>query len=124
MENVLFYGCYDFNDEWLMIEMLLDCTCDDIDWGKFVVPQEELKPDLWQCAYLEQYLNEEGTERICDLYDEPEEAVSPCRAAFFIYKLGMPKLRTPYGEFDLTNPQDVPERLVGVVEMESDEEEE
>ena len=124
MEKVLFYGCYDFNDEWLLIEMQVNETCDNIDWGEIVVPQEDMKPGDWQCAYLEQYLNEDGTERICDLYDEPEEAVAPCRVAFFIYKIGMPVLRTPYGDFDLTDPQPVPERLVGGVEMESDEDEE
>ena len=120
-KNVLFYGCYDFNDEWLLIEMLLDGTFKDIDWINIVVPEENMSPSNWQCAYLEQYLNEDGTERICDLYDVPAEAAAPCRVAFFLYKVGMPAVQTPFGSFDLSNPQPVPNRLIGVVEMESDD---
>jgi len=121
--NALFYGCYDFNEEWLLIELLVDGTCDDIDWGEIVIPEDGVCPADWQCAYLEQYLNADGTERICDLYDEPDEATAPCRVAFFLYKVGMPIVHTPFGDFDLTNPQNVPDRLIGVVELDCEDEE-
>jgi hypothetical protein len=67
---------------------------------------------------MEQYLNEDGTEKICETYDEPEHEVKPCRVAFFIYKEGSKMLRTPYGEFDLRNPQSLPTRLKDIIEFE------
>lgn len=119
MEKVLYYGCYDFNEEWYLVEMLLDEASSDVDFYEFLIPDENLGEDDWQCAYLEQYLNEKGTKRICELYDEPEKDVRPCRVAFFLFKDAPKTLRTPYGEFSLaSNP--LPERLKEIIEFEED----
>lgn len=115
---VKLFECYKYNDEWLLIEMLIEENAYDIDWGKIVVPDENLDKSSWQCPYMEQYLNEDGTEKLCEVYDEPEDDVNPARVAFFIYMEGSKMLRTPYGEFDLTNPQDLPERLESIIEFE------
>lgn len=34
------------------------------------MPEKGVQPNNWQTAFLEQYLNESGTEKICDLYGE------------------------------------------------------
>ena len=117
---VNFYGCYKFNKEWLLIELSLNIASSEIDWDAISAPNNELEEDYWQCPYMEQYLNEDGTEKICETYDEPEEDVNPCRVAFFIYKDGSPTLQTPYGNFDLTNIEKLPSRLKKIIEFEED----
>ena len=117
MEKVQFYGCYDFNKEWYLVEMMIDESSDDVDLYEFVVPETELHENDWQCAYLEQFLNKAGTKRICRLYDEPDPGVKPCRVAFFIFKDAPKTLRTPYGEFKLAGSP-MPARLKGIIEFE------
>ena len=46
--------------------------------------------------------------------------MNPCRIAFFIYKEGSRTLRTPYGDFDLTNVEKLPKRLKNIIEFEED----
>jgi hypothetical protein len=117
---VTYFSCYKFNKEWLLVEMALNISSAEIDWDLIVVPDEELDESYWQCPYMEQYLNADGTEKICETYDEPEEEVNPCRIAFFIYKEGSRILRTPYGDFDLTNIEKLPKRLKSIIEFEED----
>ena len=125
MSKVKFYDCYDYNDELLLIEMLVDENSEDIDFGEFVVPEKGLDENDWQCAYLEQYLIEDGTERICELYDEPQTPVKPCRFAFFLYKSEGQgkKLSTPYGNFSIESPKSMPKRLLDIIEFEDEEDE-
>ena len=118
MEKVQFYGCYDFNKEWYLVEMMIDESSDDVDLYEFVVPEPELHENDWQCAYLEQFLNKDGTKRICKLYDEPETDVNPLRVAFFIFKDAPAILRTPYGEFKLAPGTPVPTRLKKIIQFE------
>ena len=119
--NVLYFGCYDFNEEWLLIEMQADISWRCVRWHQFEVPETGVNPGNWQAPYLEQYLNEDGTQRICELYTSPRGNTAPCRFTFFLYKTGAPKLRCQFGEFDLTTTQPVPTRLEGVVEFESED---
>ena len=118
MGAVKFYECYDFNEDWYLIEMMLEVPAFDIDWMGICVPEEGVRKADWQCAYMEQYLNEEGTEKICDTYDEPEENVEPCRVAFFIFKVAANILSTPYGDFPLSDAKPLPERLKDIIEFE------
>ena len=118
-----FFACYDYQEEWLLVEMAADVTPSRIPWHKFQVPAEGIGPDNWQAPYQEQYLNSDGTERICDLYDLPEEDTAPSRFVFFLYRDGSEKLVCPYGEYSLTDPQPLPQRLADIVEFESDEDE-
>ncbi len=118
MDIVKYYGCYDYNKEWYLVEMLLDIPPSEIDWSNINVPQKGLKRSSWQCAYMEQYLNENGTEKICETYDEPKENVKPCRVVFFIFKVPANILSTPYGDFELKSTNKVPERLENIVEFE------
>ena len=117
---VSFFTCYNFNKEWLLVEMVLNRASSEIDWASMVVPDAALDKAYWQCPYMEQYLNSDGTEKICETYHEPAEAVKPCRVAFFIYKNGAQSLQTPYGDFELSNIQMLPERLEKIIEFEAD----
>ncbi len=127
MSKVELFNCYDFNEEWYLVEMKLDISASEIDWMNIVVPDKKLDKSNWQCAYMEQYLNDDGTERICNLYDIPSGDIKPCRVAFFIFKnkrsilFGNRSkvLSTPYGEFKLCGGK-LPSRLKGVVEFEQD----
>lgn len=121
MEKVREYCCYDYDDERYLVEMLLDLDPSEVLLDDFVVPQDGVAPDDWQTAYLEQYFNEDGTQKICDLYDVPEEAMPYCRIAFFIYKVGADILKTPYGEFRLSGDRKTPPRLRNLIETEEED---
>lgn len=81
---------------------------------------QSVQPNNWQTAFLEQYLNESGTERICDLYDVPKDELPYSHVAFFIYKVDAYVLRTPYGEFQLSSEMEVPHRLHQIIETDED----
>lgn len=112
------YGCYDYNEEWYLIEMLLNCSPGEIRWDAICVPQEGVSRENWQCPYLEQYLNEEGTEKVCETFDRPARDAKFSRVAFFLYKVPAPLLHTPWGDFPLHCEGKAPERLKKVVEFE------
>ncbi|WP_283124927.1 hypothetical protein [Angelakisella massiliensis] len=112
------YGCYDYNEEWCMVEMLLDCSPGEIHWDAICVPQEGVSPSNWQCPYMEQYLNEEGTEKVCETFDCPAEDANFSRVVFFLYKVPAPALRTQWGDFPLEPLEQVPERLKSIIEFE------
>lgn len=118
MDKVLFYDCYKYNRNWLLIEMTIDESSQEIDFGEFAVPQDGADDSDWQVPYMEQYLSSDGTEKVCETYDLPQPPVKPCRAAFFIYKTDGKILRTPYGEFSVEKPNKLPERLKRIVEFE------
>ena len=125
MENkVQFFECYNYNEELYLIEMAVDEPSNRIRWTQFGIPEEDLPKDNWQCPYQEQYLNRDGTETICELYDEPDPPVKPCRFAFFIYRFETQEktLITPYGSFSLENAKPVPERLAKCIEFDNEDE--
>ncbi len=119
MEKVTYFGCYDYTEEWYMVEMQIGVSTNEIVWEEFVCPQSIMPSHAWPRAYLPQYLNEEGTARICDIYQEPDEPISPARVVFFIYRHNLPDslLKTPYGDFDLKPAGEIPERLVDHIEF-------
>ena len=120
MKRVKEYHCYDYSDEWYLIEMLLERAPREIDFGAFVVPEAGVDRDNRQTAYLEQYLNESGTEKICALYDVPREPMPFSRVAFFVCKVGADTLQTPFGDFPLHADTPAPSRLRNLIEMEED----
>lgn len=68
---------------------------------------------------MEQYLNADGTEKLCETYDLPADDARPCRVVFFLFKGGKDAvLHTPYGDFALNTGAKVPARLEGIVEFE------
>ncbi len=115
---VSWYGCYDYNEEWYLIEMLLDCSPGEIRWDAIYVPQEGVSRENWQCPYLEQYLDPAGTGKVCETFDCPPRQEKPSRVVFFLYKVPAPLLHTQWGDFPLRCEGEVPERLKKVVEFE------
>lgn len=87
MSCIEFYKCYDFNNEWYLVEMILDIPPSQIHWGEIVVPEKGVDKSNWQCAYMEQYLSSDGREKICETYCEPDEDIKPCRVAFLFIKV-------------------------------------
>ena len=118
MDVVKFYECYNFSEQWYLIEMLLNVPALDVDWGNMTVPQKGISKTEWQVPCMEQYLNEDGSAKICDTYDVPKENVRPCRVAFFVFKVSERILSTPYGDFPLSDAKPMPERLKNIIEFE------
>ena len=117
---VTLFNCYSFNDEWYLVEMALQVPPKKIQFSRIVVPEEGVNKSNWQTVLAEQFLNPDGTERICDLYETPDHEEADSRVAFFIYKTNAHILSTPYGEFQLSDAQDVPDRLKDIIEIDED----
>ena len=117
---VTLFNCFSFNDEWYLVEMALSVPAKDIDFCKIVVPEEGIPQSGWQAPLAEQFLNHDGTERICKLYHTPENDNPDSRVAFFIYKTSSYTLRTPYGDFELSGAEDTPERLRSIIEVDDE----
>jgi len=83
---VTLFNCFSFNDEWYLVEMALAIPPKDIKFNRIVVPEEGVKESDWQTVLAEQFLNNDGTERICDLYDIPDTDDSNSRVAFLFIK--------------------------------------
>ena len=114
------FNCFSFNEEWYLVEMALAIPPKDINFNKIVVPEEGVKESDWQTVLAEQFLNSDGTERICDLYDTPDTDDSDSRVAFFIYKTNSRILKTPYGQFELSDATETPSRLKSIIEIDED----
>ena len=117
MNDIKQFRCWCYSAHWYLVEMLLNIPASEIEWNSFVVPEEGVNPGNWQCPYMEQYLNEEGTERLCGVYETPGEDSGHCRVAFFLYKTTGKVLRTSYGEFPLSGDDFAPERLRSTLEF-------
>ena len=117
---VTLFNCFSFSDEWYLVEMALTVPPQEIKFNKIVVPEEGIKERDWQTVLAEQFLNKDGTERICDLYEIPVNGDTDSRVAFFVYKTNSHILRTPYGQFELRNAEEVPNRLKNIIEIDED----
>ena len=69
---------------------------------------------------MEQYLTEDGCDKLCDAWEEPEEQYEPTRVAFFIRKSSSTVLETPYGNIDMSNPAKLSETLKQIFEFEKE----
>ncbi len=118
---VTVFNCFSFNDEWFLVEMVLSIPPTEIRLDQIVVPEEGIPKEDWQAVYLEQFLNADGTARICDLYETPDHADSHSRIAFFIYKTAARTLETPYGQFQLSDGAEIPDRLKSIIEFDEDD---
>lgn len=117
---MILHGCYNFNRTHLLVEISLDLTPDEIDWFGFSVPEEDIDEFDRIVPHMEQYLTPDGTDTLCDAWDEPEEQLKPTRVAFFLRKSEGTVLETPYGEILLTDTQKTPERLRSILEFEKE----
>ena len=110
-------GIYDFNELTFLVEMIINDYPDEIDYCSFYIPDEKLDKSDWQTAYMEQYLDMNGIGKLCSTYATPAKQSKPSRIAFFLFKTGALELSTPYGEFSLTNPHEVPDRLAKTIDF-------
>ena len=115
------FNCFSFNDEWFLVEMLLSIPPTEIRFDQIVVPEEGIPKEDWQTVYSEQFLNADGTTRICDLYETPDNGDSHSRIAFFIYKTAARTLETPYGRFKLSDTEEIPDRLKSIIEFDGND---
>ena len=119
--DMILHGCYRFRKNWLVVELTLPCTPDEIDWFGFSVPEDGVDEFDRQVPYMEQYLTKDGTDKLCDAWDEPEEQEAPSRIAFFLHRTeGGTVLETPYGDVSLSELAPLPERLIEILEFEND----
>lgn len=118
MAKLNYFGCYDYNEEVYLLELLLDIDAREIQWTEFFTPEADLPKSNWQAPYMEQYLNREGTEKICATYGIPPSEIGFSRVAFFLYKTDAQVLHTPYGEIPLKVTSPLPKRLKDVIEFE------
>ncbi len=119
--DMTLHGCYRFRKNWLVVEMTLPCTPDEIDWFGFSVPEEGVDEFDRIIPYMEQYLTPDGTDKLCDAWDEPEEQEAPSRVAFFLRRTeGGAALETPYGSVSLTDLAPLPDRLIDILEFENE----
>lgn len=113
-------GIYGFNRTHVLVDITLDMTPDEIDWFGFSVPEEGVNEFDRIIPYMEQYLTPDGTDKLCDAWDEPEEQESPTRVAFFLRKSEGNVLETPYGNIDLSSPSKTPDALREIIEFEKE----
>lgn len=112
------YNCYRYNEEWYLIEMVLNIKPSNILFDEFVVPEKGVQPNNWQTAFLEQYLNESGTERICDLYDVPKDELPYSRISLGIFtSIGIPSCsdKQKTRRFSATRLMDIHSQIFCVV---------
>ena len=114
MDEIKFYGCYSYDEEWLLIELMLDEYSDKVDFSTFEVADYDIPKKEWQREPEPiQFLNVEGTERACEIGEMPPEPMKPCRFVFFVSK---PKdkhaeLYSKYLDLPLDSQGPVPQRL-------------
>lgn len=117
---MIFHGCYRFNRTHIVVEVTLPMTPDEIDWFGFSVPEEGVDEFDRITPYMEQYLTPDGSDKLCEAWDEPEKQEAPTRVAFFLRKSDAPTLATPYGDLPLTDPRPLPDRLRELLEFEKE----
>ena len=113
-------GCYNFNKNYIVVELTLNMTPDEIDWFGFSVPEENVDEFDRIIPHMEQYLTPDGNDKLCDAWDEPEEQESPTRVAFFLRKSEANTLETPYGNVDISSTERLPLRLKEILEFEKE----
>ena len=110
-------GIYDFNNDAILVELIINEYPKDIDFIEFCVPDNSLNKSSWQVPYMEQYLGSDGVDKLCETYGAPAEQTKPTRLTFFLYKTGLPELSTPYGNVSILSPQKMPDRLVKIIDF-------
>ena len=110
-------GIYDFNNDAILVELIINEYPNNIDFINFCVPDKKTSKSGWQVPYMEQYLSLNGVDKLCETYDTPVEKIKPTRLTFFLYKTGLPELSTPYGNVSILSPSKMPDRLVKIIDF-------
>lgn len=116
MNKVTLFNCFDCNNGFLLIEAVINEPANKIDFSRFSVEQNASSNKEDRKLYAIQFLDPKGISRICDLFSIPGQSI-PCRIAFFVAKNGGEILNTPYGAFDLREPERLPDRLINCIDF-------
>ena len=116
MKKISLFNCFDCHNGFLLIEMTMNVKAKKIKFDTFTVEHkgDDGSPD--RKMYALQFLDLAGCERIRDLYTTPN-SMKPCRFAFFLVKKFADIFKTPYGAYDLRDPDPIPERLINCLEF-------
>jgi hypothetical protein len=116
MSKVKMIECYDYDENYYLIEMVLDENSEDVDIDAVIATDPDLEEQDWTLAISAQYLNADGTALISEPYEKPEPT-EPCRLVFFVDNFESKLLVTPYGEFELEGGNPLPKRLAEIVKF-------
>ena len=110
---------YSYKDGVGLVELVLDSSFMDIKESlDFCIEDRKISKSNWQTLYMEQYLNKEGTEKICETYSEPSLSTHPIRIAFFIFGLKQgQKLVSSFGDTIVRKMEPLPDRLKTIIEF-------
>jgi hypothetical protein len=88
------------------------------DPGDFVQPDPDQAEENWQTAYDERALDASGSSAITEsfeLSDRPDLLEGDVRLVFFVHHLDVTRpIRTPFGDIELPDPSDRPDRLAPI----------
>jgi hypothetical protein len=88
------------------------------DPGEFVQPDPDQPEENWQTAYDERALDAPGNSAITESFElsgRPELLEGDVRLVFFMHYLNPERpIRTPFGDVELPNPSDWPDRLASI----------
>ncbi len=119
MKNIQLFNCFDCANGFYLIEAVINDKSGKIDFSRFS-PNRRKGDENAECAdsklYAIQFLDPTGCERICELFNKPMN-MRPCRVAFFVADNYGEIMNTPYGQFELRNPEPLPDRLINCVEF-------
>ena len=117
MKTAKILGVYKYPQyvETYIIEMLIPARPDSIDFSAFHCIDPSSPESDWQTAFGEIFLSEDGSTVLGDAYNKPAINDDKAHVIFGLYveDFSIP-LSTPYGEFVLSLPQKLPERLESI----------
>ena len=105
-----------------LVELLIGQKANEIDLVQFTQEMKKTPRENWQAPFGEKYLDIEGKEVIGDDIDMPTVLTDTTRLTFFIYFLDLQKpLLTPYGELQLVEKTEPPQRIKDIIAFEDPE---
>jgi len=110
----------DTNPEVTLVELLICKKASEIEIGEFTQFVENQTRLNWQSPFSEKYLSLDGTEIIGDEDNLPDDLNETTRLIFFFYFLDLNKsLITPFGQLELTEKNNQPNRISELMKYEN-----
>jgi hypothetical protein len=103
-------------DNVVLIEVSVQNRDDRFTINDFVQPQQDAEPGMWQAAWLETFLSEDGEALVAERWSTALPETADLRIAFFIHFWDeATPLRSSYGDIACSSPRPMPERLEALV---------
>ena len=110
------------NPDVTLVELIINKKADEFNVGEFTQEVDHQPRLNWQAPFAERYLSLDGETIIGDDIDLPEFLTDTTRLTFFFYFLDPSKpLITPFGQLQLTQKQEQPKRIKGLIKFEDPE---